>query len=309
MAPKFNKKLPKNAIQFFSPLADLEYKAKHPIGYRVLLIVGLTALFLPIVLYIVLNFVVFQAPNSGWLLLGFVGAFIIGIGLFNIVGAWIEQYLGHTVTIVCFLLGGILVAASEMLLFNQTLYSFFDEDIVSYYFISLALLLVPIFAYGKFRCAVYDWIVLKSDLGKSRTEVHFRRLTKGKRNFWWYEAVNREFPLEKLYIVNKVYTVLYPLTFIFTLLTGLFRIFSPLIGVLSALVYLCSAFMNGFANIQMHKAEYGHAFVLLDRDSWGHWDSVLFDLVELGIILLIAYCHISMTFELWGFSFPLRIFS
>lgn len=41
--------------------------------------------------------------------LGFVGTFIIGIGLFNFVAIILRQYLGHLVSIILFLLGGILL--------------------------------------------------------------------------------------------------------------------------------------------------------------------------------------------------------
>ena len=50
------------------------------------------------------------APNSAWLMLGGLGTFIFGIGLFNFVAALLKQYLGHWLSISCFLIGSALVA-------------------------------------------------------------------------------------------------------------------------------------------------------------------------------------------------------
>ena len=56
------------------------------------------------------------AIDNGWTFLGMGGGFLVGVGLFNIVGAWLEQYLGHWVTILCLVLGGAMMAASWLLL-------------------------------------------------------------------------------------------------------------------------------------------------------------------------------------------------
>ena len=51
-------------------------------------------------------------------MLGYVGTFIVGIGLFNIVAAWIHQYLGHLLTAVCLLGGTALTLFSMYLLYT-----------------------------------------------------------------------------------------------------------------------------------------------------------------------------------------------
>ena len=66
---------------------------------------------LPLVLYL------FLIPDPTveiniWGVLGIIGAFIVGIGLFNLVAIMIRQYLGHLVTILSFLIGGLLMAIS-----------------------------------------------------------------------------------------------------------------------------------------------------------------------------------------------------
>lgn len=101
---------PKGASAYFSAESDYEFKWKHPIGYFFLVILGFIALMLPVVLY--LFFILPYDINSPWMILGLIGGFVIGIGLFNFVAIIIKQYLGHLVSIVSFILGPILIWVS-----------------------------------------------------------------------------------------------------------------------------------------------------------------------------------------------------
>ena len=104
---------PKGASAFFSPESDFEFQANHPVGYTLLVLLGIVALFLPVVLYLI--FVIPLEINSPWMVLGFVGSFIIGVGLFNFVAIIIKQYLGHWVSIISFFVGGIMMVISWLL--------------------------------------------------------------------------------------------------------------------------------------------------------------------------------------------------
>jgi len=74
---------------------------------------------LPVIIYIAYTCYINPVDPEDWrICLGFVGTFIIGIGFFNIVAAWIHQYLGHFLTIFCFLGGSALTAISLFLLYN-----------------------------------------------------------------------------------------------------------------------------------------------------------------------------------------------
>ena len=95
--------------------SDADFKRAHPVGYGFLVALGITALLTPFLAYALYTGIALSAA-SGWLILGWVGAFIIGIGLFNFVAIIIKQYLGHLVSILSFLIGGILVAVSLHLL-------------------------------------------------------------------------------------------------------------------------------------------------------------------------------------------------
>jgi len=98
---------PKGSSSFFYPASDYEFKEAHPVGYGFLVMLGIAALLLPVILYMV--FVIPIADNSPWIMLGWVGGFVIGIGLFNFVAIIIKQYLGHLVSIISFIVGGVLI--------------------------------------------------------------------------------------------------------------------------------------------------------------------------------------------------------
>ena len=101
---------PKGSSAYFSATSDEAFKQKHPVGYFFLVLLGIAALLSPIALYLI--FVIPLANNSQWLMLGWVGGFIVGIGFFNFVAIIIKQYLGHWVSILSFVLGGFLILVS-----------------------------------------------------------------------------------------------------------------------------------------------------------------------------------------------------
>ena len=116
--PRFYWTVPRdeNVGYWFSPMSDEAFKADHPKLYVLLVCIGIFLLVLP--MFGLLFAVITMKPesNSPWILLGIAGAFVVGVGLFNIVGAWLEQYLGHWVTILCLLLGAAMMAASSLLM-------------------------------------------------------------------------------------------------------------------------------------------------------------------------------------------------
>ncbi len=101
---------PEEYKDYFYASSDDAFKAKHPIGYGFLVMLGLAVLLLPAILFCVL-----VGTDSGWVMLGFAGGFVFGIGLFNFVAIIIKQYLGHWVSIVSFLVGGAMMLASWLL--------------------------------------------------------------------------------------------------------------------------------------------------------------------------------------------------
>ena len=73
-------------------------------------LLGIAVLVLPPVLFAVL-----VGTGSGWVVLGVIGGFFVGVGLFNYVAIFVKQFLGHRVSIVFFLLGGAMMVVSWLL--------------------------------------------------------------------------------------------------------------------------------------------------------------------------------------------------
>ena len=71
---------------------------------------GIIALMGPVILYLI--FVIPFGINSPWMMLGWLGSFVVGIGFFNFVAIIIRQYMGHLVSIISFLIGALLIWVS-----------------------------------------------------------------------------------------------------------------------------------------------------------------------------------------------------
>lgn len=291
--PRFQKHFPKNAKSFFDPASDEDFKRKHPIGYGVLVFCGITGLLLPLVVLIIVTCIWFPVPNSGFLLLAMAGCFIIGIGIFNIIAAWINQYLGHWVTIGCFLLGGVLVAISLTIMYTPDIYALFDEAMVSYYFITLLFLALPPIFYMMFRFSIDSWMRRKR-ISKTR----IRKLKKGKRNYWWYEAIHQQYEMGLLYHLNKWLTIIYPITLGLSVLLGWLRFMAPVISGMFAVLSLMTAAMLLFVSAQDNLDKYGVPIVFFRQSHKKAIDSVFFDLMLAAFPLLMAYTHVKMMIEI-----------
>lgn len=109
--PKSRWHLPEDYLDYFMPDSDDDFKAEHPRLYPLLVILGCVAFIAPLLVYCL-----WIGEANLWALLGIAGAFIMGIGMFNIVAAILHQYLGHVVTVGCFLLGGVMIGVSLLLI-------------------------------------------------------------------------------------------------------------------------------------------------------------------------------------------------
>ena len=106
---------PKSSAAYFHMESDADFQRRHPVGYVFAVLLGIFALLLPEIVYLLLLLPP-QAPPSFGVFLGMAGGFIFGIGLFNFVAIILHQYLGHLVSILCFLIGGVLMAVSVLLI-------------------------------------------------------------------------------------------------------------------------------------------------------------------------------------------------
>ena len=100
-----------------TPGADVSFHSKHPVAYVLLLTLGLIVFCLPWLAFAVgVRYLLPEAWGSGWMWLGVAGGFVAGVGLFNLVGAWLHQYLGHVFTLLCVGGGTLMMAVSLLLL-------------------------------------------------------------------------------------------------------------------------------------------------------------------------------------------------
>ena len=106
---------PKGSAAFFSMESDAEFQRRHPVGYVLAVLLGIFALLLPMGVYCLLLLPPETPPSFG-VFLGMAGGFIVGIGLFNFVAIILHQYLGHLVSLLCFVIGGAMMALGAALI-------------------------------------------------------------------------------------------------------------------------------------------------------------------------------------------------
>ncbi|MBQ8145633.1 MAG: hypothetical protein IJ039_02515 [Clostridia bacterium] len=257
----------------------------------VLALIGCILLFMPVAALGIVNHFL-GAPGSAWIIIGYGGAFIIGVGLFNTIMSLVKMSFGIKVTSICFIIGGILIAISELLVFNSHL---FDEDIVNYYFSSNIFVIATLIPYWMFRGGVDSY--LHNCKGLSKTNINKRK--KGKRNFWWYEELHKELNIGTVYYFNKIYTILFACVFPVNLALGAIKATSVITCPLSLILYAFTAIMLIFASIQFNKEEHGTAFVLLAKRYNGGISSSIIDLIMLFLPLGMAYAHILLAINIW----------
>ncbi len=106
---------PKGSAAYFHMESDADFQRRHPVGYVFAVLLGIFGLLLPMAVYVLLVLPHHTSPGFG-VFLGMAGGFIVGIGLFNFVAIILHQYLGHLVSILCFLIGGALMTVSFALI-------------------------------------------------------------------------------------------------------------------------------------------------------------------------------------------------
>jgi len=236
---------------------------------------------------------------SAWTFLMFPGFFVIGIGLFNIVAALLHQYLGHKLTVGCIVGGGSLVAFSWYMAKHPYLY---DENVISFYLFSLLLLIIPTLFYVMFRFSVDFW--LRNAKGFSHT--HIEKMKKGLRNYWLYERLQIEEGLGAVYYFNKIFVYLYVATLALTLCTGYLKIMSYVLCPMHVMLYITTAVITVFSNIQNNIEAFGKPVVLFRTKKGDRVEisSVLFDIIIVGFILVVGYINIMFATEIWGIPVP-----
>lgn len=299
--PRFGGTPPQNAKSFFDSHSDDEFKAAHPVAYGVLITAGIIVLLAPMVAYILLMGLG-GAPNNGWTVLGTVGCFIIGIGLFNVVAAFLHQYLGHIVTVGCLVVGGGLTVLSVWLVYKEMFVDFFAQPHVSAYMTVLFFLLVLAGVYAWFRHGVHLWLCRTRIADESR----IKELKKGKANYWWYRQLHQTADMGFVYWLNKIYTVWYAAVLLLAVTTGFLRPMATVVCGLSLPLWIASAGMVFFTQLEDHRSEFGKPIVFFARSQGRarRIESIFFDLFVVVVVLALGYTHIRIVAELWDIALP-----
>ena len=268
-------------------------------GIWAMFIGGIAAFPLPLILCIIyIGSLTDGQDFSGFAILAFLAALTVGAGLSNIFFSLAFQYRGRKFSIITLSVGGFALALSIYMIKNP---QFYDPTVSLFYFASLLMMGLPAIFYSLFRGSVETWTKRKKRISKSK----YRNLLKGKKNYWWYEALHKKVNLGFIYHLNKAFTVLFVLTFALTLLTGLKKEMSLLLCPLHILFYTVSAITMLFSRIQENLDFHGTPFVIFARSSNGGVDSVIFDAVMIGMSFMPAYAVLLMTAEIWGFPLPI----
>lgn len=207
------------------------------------------ALLLPLTVYVSITAFIIPSPNSGFITLGIIGSFILGVGLVDITGYLDDANIGGAFSGILLGLGSVLIGISCVIMYIPAIYAKFNEQQVTFYFVIGAFLVASAIYYIFFRGAMKMYMRTQ---GASKS--HISTLLQGTENFWLYKAANESLNLKWRYHINKLYVFLYVVCCIAHLLLGWCKIFSPVIA-------LCTVVLFSL-NIPMH------SLVISTYDEW-----------------------------------------
>ena len=161
------------------------------------------------------------------------------------------------------------------------------EDFIVWHFISFVIIIGQFITY---REAIRNRI-RHDGAGKSM----IKKLIKGKRNYWWFEAIHEKYGIGILYPINKLLTVLLPFSIVFSLLFIWFDFGKYLCAFLNTVLFVCSSITYIYSSMQEHYINFGSYFVILRVSQHRGWrekklHSSFFDIIMfLGMYLLILF--------------------
>ena len=142
------------------------------------------------------------------------------------------------------------------------------------WFLSPLLLLFPMLHYLFFRVGMKDRFKRKKVVKRD-----VRILMRGKKNFWWYQAIHEKYGIGILYPLNIIFTVLFLMTFALMLLFGWLRVMNYVNAVLYTALAVLGMVLMIFGMTESNIAEYGKPWIMLRylgryKGRW-RWDSSL----------------------------------
>jgi len=178
--------------------------------------------------------VIFSPRNSILLIPGLIGCFFFGFALFLFVASLEPQALGvvfsYKVFLPVLLVGLFLIGISMICTYIPLVYEHISEDVAYAYFMIWGILVIFIVVYIMFRQNITVHLRMN---GLSRSAI--KDLKKGKKNYWWYEALHKSHSFGCLYYLNKIFTILVLLTAGLHLFLGWWR---PILGCVAFLTVI-----------------------------------------------------------------------
>ena len=155
------------------------------------------------------------------------------------------------------------------------------------WFLSPLLLLFPMLHYLFFRMGMKDRFKRKKVVKRD-----VRILMRGKKNFWWYQAIHEKYGIGILYPLNIIFTVLFLMTLAMMLLFGWLRVMNYVNAVLYTATMLFGTVLGFFGMTENNIAQYGKPWIALRFEKcnvsrkWGFNSSFLQIFIALGCTAL-----------------------
>ena len=155
------------------------------------------------------------------------------------------------------------------------------------WFVSPLLLLFPMFHYLFFREGMKNRFKRKKVVKRD-----VRILMRGKKNFWWYQAIHEKYDIGFVYFLNLSYTVLFLVTLASMLLFGWLRVMNYVNAVLYTVTMLFGTVLGFFGMTENNIAQYGKPWIALRFEKntitgrWGFNSSLLQIFTALGCTAL-----------------------
>ena len=255
--------------------------------------------FFPFVLYIVVTTFVCPAPNSGFLLIGALGVFLMGVSLSVLIGLGRKDHR----SVFSFAVGGlavgtVLICISSILLYIPGVYLLFDKKFIDFYFAHWMFMSIPAIWYAIFRLSLFQHL-----RNQKTSRTFLKKSMKGLRNYWWYEQLNHETHLGWVYYMNKIFTITFATALGAQLFLGWWSLFSAFIVIVFVASCIPCSAMWLFASMQITQDEFGKRFTLWSSSIEGktkrrHGYSSVLHLGGVILPLLVAYASIRLLLRL-----------
>ena len=180
-------------------------------------LVFIVALMLPVFLFAWITLGLFPAPNSIVMLFGLAGSFILGFGLVCQVFAFKKEgkLVWTKLVLIIYAIGGAIILISCVVVYVPPIYGLIDEDNLWEYVAANSFVLFMAMPYAFFRSGVESWL-RRQHVSKTRIKA----MKKGRRNYWWYEEIHRNYNMGIWYYLNVFATGTYAVLMVVLFVLG-----------------------------------------------------------------------------------------